>query len=402
VIAYRFVSTSQAELETLIRGTVDVMTREDLLRKLEKSRSQRIPLKIKLGVDPSTADLHLGHVVVLKKLKAFQDLGHQVMFIIGDATGRVGDPSGRSATRNLLTEEVVVANAKTYQEQVFKILDRQKTQVVFNSSWFSSLRFDEVITLTSRYTVARMLERDDFSKRMKEGNPVSIVEFLYPLMQGYDSVMLKSDVELGGTDQTFNLLVGRTLQKDYGQESQVVMTMPLLIGTDGVKKMSKSFGNAISIVGAPSDMYGLVMSIPDQLMPSYYEWLTDIPLTLTHPREAKMRLARELVTMFHGEKEAGTAEAHFEKVFSRREAPDQVPVKSLEASEVKDGTIPFFKLMVLGGLASSHAEARRLITQGAVEVNDQRVTDPGALWDVRVVKEVRLKVGKRRFMTFTI
>jgi len=385
------------DLENFIRGAAEVISREELAAKLHTSDK---PLRVKLGVDPSTADLHLGHVVTLRKLKVFQEAGHQVVFVIGDATGRVGDPSGRSTTRNLLSEEVVMANAKTYQEQVWKILDPKKTEVVFNSSWFKTLTFDEVITLTSRYTVARMLERDDFSRRMKAGNPVSLVEFLYPLMQGYDSVMLRADVELGGTDQKFNLLVGRELQRDYGQVPQVVMMMPLLVGTDGVRKMSKSFGNTIPLAAPPEEMFGLVMSIPDSAMPSYFALLTDRVPPARHPREAKMSLAEEITEQFHGREAARRARDHFERVVSRGEVPETMPVKMVGAEALKNGKLFLSKLLVLGGLAASQAAAKRLVVQGGVEVNGERRTDPQ--WDVPLaeMKEVVVKAGKRKFARF--
>lgn len=393
------------DIPTLIRGTVDVISLDDFRQKLARGK----PLNVKLGVDPSTADLHLGHVVILRKLKQFQDAGHHILFIIGDATGRVGDPSGRSATRNLLTEPEVMANAKTYQEQVFKILDPKKTQVTFNSQWFKTLSFDEVITLTSRYTVARMMERDDFSQRSKSGVPISIVEFLYPLMQGYDSVMLKADVELGGTDQTFNLLVGRNLQKDYGQEPQVVMTLPLLLGTDGVKKMSKSFGNAIPISTTPEDMYGLIMSIPDKLMISYFELLTDLPGAEikrlchgVHPKDAKMQLAREIVTMFHGNDGAAVGQSHFERVFSRRQMPEAIEKKEVPKEFLVNEHVPLIKLLVLAGLAPSHAAAKRLIDQGGVELDGEKIINPLLLVDFSSRGEKVVKVGKRRFMKFVL
>jgi len=302
----------EEQLEVIRRGTVEIIPEEELIKKLERSIRENRPLRIKEGFDPTAPDIHLGHVVTIRKLKQFQDLGHQVIFLIGDFTGMIGDPSGRNEMRKPLTKEEVLKNAETYKAQIFKILDPEKTIIEFNSRWCTPMKFEDVLVLASKYTVARILERDDFYKRYKEGKPISVLEFLYPLIQGYDSVALRADVEVGGTDQKFNLLVGREIQREYGQEPQVILTMPLLVGTDGVEKMSKSLGNYIGITEPPEEMYGKVMSIPDDLIYPYFELATDVPNEElarikrdledpeVNPRDLKRRLAREIVTLYHG------------------------------------------------------------------------------------------------------
>ena len=333
------------QMAVIRRGTHEIITEEELIKKLEKSIRTAKPLKVKLGLDPSAPDIHLGHTVVLQKMRQFQQLGHEVIIIIGDFTGRIGDPTGKSETRKQLKEEEVQANAQTYQEQIFKILDPEKTRVVFNSSWLASLNFQSVIELAAKYTVARMLEREDFAKRYHENLPIGIHEFFYPLMQGYDSVHLQADIELGGTDQKFNLLMGRTLQKEYGQEPQIALMMPILEGLDGVQKMSKSLGNYIGIDEKPEEMYGKIMSIGDDLMMRYFELVTPVSLEeiseinkgldqgTLHPRDVKMRLAREIVALYHGNEAAREAEAEFQRIFQQGRLPSDIPEVQLEENQ---------------------------------------------------------------------
>ncbi len=356
---------------------------------------------MKAGFDPTAADLHLGHTVLLQKLRHFQQLGHHVVFLIGDFTARIGDPSGRSETRPMLSREGIEANAETYQEQVFKILERDKVEVRANSEWMDAMTSADLVRLAGEYTVARMLERDDFSKRYQGGLPISIHEFLYPLVQGYDSVALDADVELGGTDQKFNLLVGRDLQRRRGQTPQVVITMPLLEGVDGVQKMSKSLGNAIGISDDPADMFGRVMSVSDDLMVRYYELLSDVSTARLgeiraggiHPMEAKKELAAGIVSRFHGEEAAGRAADEFERRFQKGGLPDEVPLSEWQG----DGEAVWIcRLLKDSGLAKSHGEAKRLVGQGAVRLDGDRVTDP----DLEVAAEgsVLVQVGKRRIV----
>ena len=364
------------QLELILRGTVEVIQLDELKAKLAESLKEQRPLRIKAGFDPTAPDLHLGHTVLIQKLKHFQDLGHQVIFLIGDFTGMIGDPSGVSETRNALTKEQVLANAKTYEQQIFKTLNPEKTRIEFNSRWMSSLRTEAMIELCSHYSVARMLERDDFSKRYRDQKSISIHEFLYPLVQGYDSVVLEADVELGGTDQKFNLLVGRDLQRDYGQKPQVVLTMPLLEGTDGIRKMSKSFGNVIALEDRPADMYGKLMSISDELMMRYYELLTVTNLKEVkqqHPMEAKMALAEQLVRQYHGENGAGEAKADFQQRFQKRDFPDEPDAHVFLKTNrfCQSLKIPLHVdsrcLVMRTGKVSSKGEARRLISQHAIQ-----------------------------------
>ncbi len=400
-------ATVEEELEELLRGAAEVITREELEEKLVRARRENRPLRVKYGADPSAPDIHLGHTVCLRKLRQFQDFGHEVFFVIGDFTGRIGDPSGKSETRPQLDEEEVRRNARTYEQQIFKILDPARTRVVFNNDWLSELTFIEVIELAAKYTVARMMERDDFARRWKEGRPIAVHEFLYPLAQAYDSVALRADVELGGTDQTFNFLATRDIMSRYGLTPQVALTMPLLEGTDGVEKMSKSLGNYIGISESPRDIYGKAMSIPDELMPRYFELVTDLPLAEVreivtglesgelHPRDAKMRLAHTLVRMYHGPEEADRAQDEFVAVFRRGELPADILPITLSTSELSpEGTMWIARLLVQLGLASSTSEARRLVLQGGVRVGESRVTDPAA--DVAVKDEMVVRVGKRR------
>jgi tyrosyl-tRNA synthetase len=391
------------QIALIERGIVDCISRDELVKKLEKSARTGIPLKIKAGFDPTAPDLHLGHTVLLQKLKHFQDLGHQVYFLIGDFTGMIGDPTGKSETRKALTVEQVAENAESYKEQVFKILDPARTEVVFNSTWLGKLDSYDMIRLASELTVARMFEREDFRTRFENGRPISIHEFLYPLIQGYDSVALHADVELGGTDQLFNVLMGRDLQRSRGQEPQVVLTLPLLEGLDGVNKMSKSLGNYIGITEPPDSIYGKVLSISDELMFRYYDLVSDLSRTEIaglkeqmenghiHPKEVKKQLARELTTRFHSPAAARDAEENFEKVFQQGGLPDVIPEVRLPVA----GEIWVPQLLVDAGLVSSTSDGRRMIQQGAVSLDGEKVSDQGA--KVPAVGEVLAKVGKRRF-----
>ncbi|OQX19012.1 MAG: tyrosine--tRNA ligase [Desulfobulbaceae bacterium A2] len=387
------------------RGATELISREDLVQKLKRAGEKNIPLRIKAGFDPTAPDLHLGHTVLLQKLKHFQDLGHTIFFLIGDFTGLIGDPTGKSETRPPLTPADVARNAETYKEQVFKILDPARTEVVFNSSWLGQLSSFDMIRLASQLTVARMLEREDFKLRFEGNRPISIHEFLYPLIQGYDSVALEADVELGGTDQRFNLLMGRDLQRSRGQEPQVVLTMPLLEGLDGVHKMSKSLGNYIGITEAPESMYGKLMSITDDLMFRYFELLSDLSLPeiaslrkdiatgVSHPKAVKMRLARELTTRFHGSDAALRGERHFEQVCTRHELPEEIEEKTLSHGGAASIWLP--RLLHEAGLVSSTSDGRRMIQQQAVTVNGDKITEVEA--QIPTDGEILLKVGKRRF-----
>ena len=389
-----------SQLALITRGAVDVISEEELREKLASGR----PLRVKAGFDPTAPDLHLGHTVLIHKLKHFQDLGHHILFLIGDFTGMIGDPTGKSETRPPLTPEEVKRNARTYQDQIFRILDPEKTEVVFNSKWLNRLSPQDFIRLAAQQTVARMLERDDFKKRFASGSPIGIHEFLYPLMQGYDSVALEADVEVGGTDQLFNLLMGRTLQKAWGKPQQAVLTMPLLEGLDGVNKMSKSLGNYIGITEKPEDIYGKLMSVSDQLMFRYYELLSDLSTAeiealkagvaagREHPKAVKQKLAREICARFHGRDAAEKAEAHFETVFRKHEAPDEVPEYRCQA----DGdTVWLPRLLVDAGLVKGTGEARRMIKQNAVSLDGEKVGDID--FEVPARGEILVKVGKRRF-----
>ncbi len=397
-------SEIERQLQLILRGAVEVIQQKELEAKLARSLKEKKPLRIKAGFDPTAPDLHLGHTVLIQKLKQFQDLGHQVMFLIGDFTGMIGDPTGVSETRKALTKEQVQENAKTYQRQIFKILDPQKTTIEFNSRWMGPMTADGLIQLAAHYRVARMMERDDFHKRFQEQKPISVHEFLYPLVQGYDSVALKADVELGGTDQKFNLLVGRELQRDYGQESQVVITMPLLEGTDGVKKMSKSVGNYIALEDAPAEMFGKLMSISDTLMLRYYELLTSENLAAVramHPMEAKLGLAERIVTQYHGAEAARGAREGFQQKFREREFPDEPDARLvLTKADVADAAKPAISLadaIVRTKLVPSKGEARRLIVQGGIEVDEVKQTDSNATLSLAPGRPIRLKVGKRKF-----
>ncbi len=395
------------QLEIIERGAAEVISVEDLLAKFERSAKTGKPLKVKLGLDPSAPDIHIGHTVVLHKMRQFQDMGHEGIIVIGDFTGRIGDPTGRSEMRKQLTEEQVRANARTYEEQIFRILDPARTRVTFNSEWLSKLDFADVIELASKVTVARMLERDDFENRYKEGRPIGIHEFFYPLMQAYDSIALEADVELGGTDQKFNNLMGRTLQREYGQDPQCVVLTPLLPGLDGVNKMSKSLGNYIGIDEEPFEIYGKTMSIPDELIVAYVDSATTMSVAekkgieeglasgTLHPMTAKRRLAFQLVLQFHGEDAARGAQDEFDRVFKHGEHPDEMPEVRVSQDDLVGGKIAVSKLVVIAGLASSNSEARRLIEQGGVRIDDVRVE--GVMDEVEPANGMVINVGKRRY-----
>jgi len=394
------------QLKVISKGAEEIIPEEDLKRKLERAIATGKPLRVKLGLDPSAPDIHLGHAVVLRKLRQFQDLGHRAVLIVGDFTGMVGDPSQRAEARKPLTAEEVRENAATYVAQVCRILDSQKIEVVYNSEWLAKLKMEEILRLTSCYTVARMLERDDFSKRYQEGKPISIVEFLYPLLQGFDSVTVAADIELGGTDQKFNLLVGRELQREYGQEPQVILTMPLLEGTDGLQKMSKSLGNYIGITEPAKEIFGKVMSIPDDLIIRYFKLATDLEVEeieaiergLTegdlHPGETKRRLAREIVALYYGEEAARLAEEEFNRIFRQKELPLEIPEFSLPSQD----KIWVAKLLVEVGFASSNSEARRLVEQGAVKLNGRLLEDASQDLSHEELQGAVLQAGKRKFV----
>ncbi len=394
----------EEQIALIERGCAELFSREDLEKKLKKAIEEDKPLVVKAGFDPTAPDLHLGHTVLLQKMRQFQQLGHTIHFLIGDFTGLIGDPTGKSETRPPLTRDDIARNAETYKQQVFKILDPAKTEVVFNSAWLGELSSYEMIHLASELTVARMLERDDFKKRFSAHRPISIHEFFYPLIQGYDSVALKADVELGGTDQLFNLLMGREMQRTRGMAPQVVLTMPLLEGLDGVDKMSKSLGNYIGISESADDIFGKVLSMSDELMFRYYELLSDLSLEeisqlqqdmeqgKIHPKAIKVQLAKELVARFHNQDAADAAEKNFEQVFKRHELPDDIPEKTIS---VEEEAIWLPKLLLEAELVKSTSDGRRMVKQNAVSVNGEKVADVNA--KISTDAEVLLKVGKRRF-----
>ena len=395
--------SAQEQVRQIKHGVADLIREEELLKKIERSIKENKPLTIKLGLDPTAPDIHLGHTVPLRKLKLFQDFGHQVVIIIGGFTARIGDPSGKSVTRPPLTKEQVAENAATYKEQIFKILDKDKTIIRDNSEWLEEMNFADVLRLASRYTVARMMERDDFNKRFKEGRAIGIHEFMYPLMQGYDSVAIKADVEFGGTDQTFNVLMGRTLQSEEGQEPQVVITMPLLEGLDGVQKMSKSLGNYIGISEAPKEMYGKSMSIPDELMMRYFMLVTDMTIEEqealeaklesgeAHPRDVKMQLARTIVRLYHGEEAALAAEEEFKRVFQQHALPIDIPEYEMATPE---GPVFVPQFCTDAGLTASNGEARRSIKAGAFKINGEKYTEENITLEDGMI----VQVGKRKFV----
>ena len=393
------------QMDLIKRGASEIIQEEELVQKLQKSIKENKPLNIKLGCDPSRPDLHIGHSVVLRKLAQFQSLGHQAILIIGDFTGMIGDPTGRNATRPALTLEEARENGKSYFEQASRILDKEKTKIVYNSEWLSKMSFEDVIKLSSKYTVARMIERDDFTKRFKSGVAISIHEFLYPLAQAMDSVAIKSDVELGGTDQKFNLLVGRDIQREFEIDPQVIITMPLLVGTDGVEKMSKSYNNYIGITEPAKDIFGKALSISDDLIYTYFELATDVPnsklqeikKTLenpeTNPRNIKRELAKALVKMYHSQEAADQAEEEFDRIFIKKEIPDDIPEFNFEAGEKEIGIV---ELIVKVKFASSKGEAKRLVSQGGVSINGDKIDDINKT--IALDGEQILKVGKRKFI----
>lgn len=398
------------QLQVLRSGAAEIIPEADLESKLGRRAAEDRPLRVKLGIDPSTPDLHLGHAVVLGTLRRFQDLGHTAVLIVGDFTGRVGDPTGQTETRPMLSPQELEANARTYLQQADKVLDLERAEVRRNSEWLAVLRFNDVARLASVLTVARLMERADFSERSREGRPISLAEFLYPLMQGYDSVAVEADVELGGTDQTFNLLVGRDLQRAHGQEPQVAFTVPLLPGTDGVRKMSKTFGNQVGLTEPPEEQFGKTMSIPDELIPTWFRLCTGLPPDeldgiergsadgSLHPAEQKRRLGREIVTRYHGEAAARAAEEHFDRVHREHGTPEDVPEAAIPAEAVRNGRVWLPRLLAATGLASSNADARRLIEQGGVRLDNEAVDDPDAELAPEDLAGRVLQVGRRRFL----
>ncbi len=394
------------QIALLQRGTADIVPLPELKAKLVKSAKEGRPLQVKLGLDPTAPDIHLGFAVVLRKLRQFQDLGHEVVIIIGDYTALIGDPSGRSTTRPMLSSEEIEANGRTYVEQLAKVLDREKTIIRFNSEWLGKLSFAELVGLASKMTVAQVLQREDFKNRFDAGLPISLHELLYPLAQAYDSVAIHADIEMGGQDQTFNNLAGRALQKELGQEPQVVLLMPLLVGLDGVKKMSKSLGNYVGISEPPAEMFGKLMSLSDALMPMYYELCTDVAMDevaaltdagQTHPREAKKRLGREIITLYHGAGAAQAADDEFERVHKEHQVPDDMPDFAVPAEICDaDGHVRVSALLVAAGLAPSSGEAKRLVLQGGVSIDGEKITDAAA--SVLVQTGQVIKVGRNRFV----
>lgn len=399
--------TIDEQLSYLKKGTVDLIREEDLKAKLERAAKTGKPLRVKLGLDPTAPDIHLGHTVVIRKLKAFQDLGHTVIFLIGDFTGMIGDPSGRNVMRPPLSRDEINANAETYQKQMFKLLDAERTELRFNGEWMDKFNAADFVKLTAKTTVKQILERDDFTKRLNEEKPISLHELLYPLVQGYDSVALESDVELGGTDQKFNLLMGRNLQREFEQEPQVIMTTPLLEGLDGVQKMSKSLGNYIGIEEPPNEMFGKVMSISDDLMWRYYELLTDLSEAEIsnlkfeiengkNPRDIKVSLAKLIIKDFHSQADADAAEDEFTRRFVKKEVPDEIEERSIDA-----GSYKLVDLLVQTSLAASKGEARRLVEQGGVRINGEKATAQAAEIAVKSGESVLLQAGKLRFLRVT-
>lgn len=400
----------EEQFELIKFGSVDFISETDFMKKLKKSYEKKKPLKIKLGADPSRPDIHVGHTVVINKLKTLQDLGHQVQFLIGDFTALIGDPTGRNSTRPILTREEIEQNAKTYSDQIFKILDPEKTEIVYNSTWLLKLTSIDFIKLSAHYTVARMLERDDFTKRYKANVPISLHEFMYPLCQGYDSVALQSDLELGGTDQKFNLLVGRDLQSGYGLEPQCILTMPILEGLDGVNKMSKSLDNYIGVNESPKDMFGKTMRVSDELMYKYYELLTSItPQELVqlradvkngkkHPRDVKVNLAKILVARFHSQAAAQAAEDEFNRIFVDKGMPDVIE----EYKTTPQSQVGLVQLMTQAGLTTSNSEATRLIVGGGVQINQQKVSDAKLKIDLKSGEEIIIKAGKKKFIKVVV
>ncbi|MDD5504296.1 MAG: tyrosine--tRNA ligase [Candidatus Omnitrophica bacterium] len=399
-------------LETIKRGAVEIIDEAELTQRLELSRKEKRPLVVKAGFDPTARDIHLGHTVLLRKMRHFQDLGHKVVLLIGDYTAMIGDPSGRSEIRKRISREQAEENAATYTNQASKIIDMDKCQIAFNSKWFGAMSLTDFMSLAALQTVARVLERDDFSKRYKAGKEISLLEFIYPLLQGYDSVVLKSDVELGGTDQKFNLLMGKVLQRRFNMPQQVVLTMPLLEGTDGVQKMSKSLGNYIGITDEPSQMFGKIMSISDTLMWRYYELLTDTGIDeikamkcdtesgKMHPKQAKIRLAKDIIAQYHNSRLAESAAVEFEKIFVKKDIPDDVLVYKVDKGGLEDGRIWICALLTKSDLTKSNTQARSMIKQGAVLVNQKKISDE----NMKIIPEdgMVIQVGKRRFIRLSL
>lgn len=396
----------EEKIKVILKGVETIIDEKELKEKLIKAEKENRQLVVKLGLDPSAPDIHLGHTVVLRKMKQIQDLGHKVVIIIGDFTGKIGDPTGKSKTRVALTTEQVLENAKTYQKQIFKVLDPEKTEVRFNSEWLSKLNFEDVVKLASTITVARMLEREDFKNRYQNNIPISVHEFFYPLMQGYDSVAVKADIELGGTDQRFNLLMGRSLQKEFNQESQVVIMMPIIEGLDGVNKMSKSLGNYIGVDEEAGVMYQKAMEIPDELIIKYYNLVTDVhpdvvskietelKEDLRNPRDIKMELAKEIVTLYHGEEKANLAEERFKSVFQKGQIPSDI--LTVEASKED---FDLAKIIVDNKLVPSKSELRRLAKQGGVKLNQEKIED---LSQINITDEIVVQIGKKKFIKIII
>lgn len=392
----------EKQLDIIKRGAMEIVPMDELVKKLEKSIKNNKPLKVKLGLDPSAPDIHLGHTVVLQKLKQFQDLGHEVILIIGDFTGRIGDPTGKSTTRKQLTEAEINSNAETYKKQIFRILDPDKTKVVYNSHWLANFKFEDVIRLAAKTTVARILERDDFKKRYEDNQPIGIHEFFYPLMQGYDSVELEADIELGGTDQKFNLLMGRNLQKEYGQEGQIALMMPILEGLDGVMKMSKSLNNYIGVEDSSKEMFGKVMSIKDELIIRYFKLITQLSNEEINimeqemkegknPRDFKVKLAKTIITQYYDSEEAKRAEEEFINIFSKNQIPEDIIEKELIVENEGEYWVP--KLLQILGLVNSTSDGKRMLDQGGVKVDGNKISD----MNIKVENEMVIQVGKRKF-----
>ena len=391
----------ERQLRIIRKNSVEVLPEKELVEKLERSLKEKKPLRVKYGIDPTGSEIHLGHTVPIRKLKDFQDLGHQIIFLVGDFTATIGDPTGRNETRPILSKKQIEENLFGYKKQIGKILNLKKTEFRYNSQWLTKLKLEELLKLAKNFTIARILERDDFFLRYKSGKPIFMQEFLYPLMQGYDSVILNSDVEVGATEQKFNLLAGRSLQESLGKEPQVIITMSVLEGTDGKKKMSKSYNNYIGVNEKPEEIYGKLMSIPDSLMKKYFHLLTElserkIDEFLKNPLLAKKKLANSIVEMYHGKEKAEKAEKDFERIFQKRKIPEQMPVFNLKKGDLREGKIWIVRLLCLTKLANSHNDAKRLISQKAVSLNGAIISNPDL--ELEPKEEIILKVGKRHFV----
>src|SRR4030065_626029 len=404
----------QRQLDVIVSGTEDILIKEDLKPMIQKSISENKPLKVKLGLDPTAPDIHLGHTVVLNKLRQFQELGHKAILIIGDFTVRIGDPSGRSILRPRLSPDTIEKNARTYIDQAFRILIPEETEVLKNSKWLQNLRFEDILNLTSRFTVARMFERDDFKKRYRSKTPIAIMEFLYPIMHAYDSYAMEADIELGGTDQRFNLLMGRELQKEFSQKPQIAITMPILVGTDGIEKMSKSLGNYIGVYEHPREIFGKIMSIPDNIMIDYFRLLTSLLIEeindiengikndKLNPSIAKRRLARTIIENLYTKNEALKAEEYFDLIFKKKKTPEKIDKYIIRPAQSQDKKISLVQLLVGSGLAKSNGEARRLVSQGAVKIDDKKIDDPNMELDLADIDKKVIQKGKRYFKKIII